>query len=138
MESQQMKDLVIRFVDQFWSSGNLDAAAREMMTSDVIIHEPQVEGGNVEGLKAFATMLRGALPDWHSTAEQLVAEGDMVVERWTGRGTFKGPLFGAQPTGAQITLPGVVFYRIRDGKISEFRGVFDQYALLQQIGLIPA
>jgi predicted ester cyclase len=138
MESQQMKDLVIRFVDHFWSSDNMDAAAREMMTSDVIIHEPEVQGGNVEGLKAFAKMLRVALPDWHSTAEELVAEGDMVVERWTGRGTHKGPLFGAQPTGAKVELPGVVFYRTRDGKICEFRGLFDRYALFQQIGLTPA
>jgi predicted ester cyclase len=125
-------------VDQFWSSGNLDTAGRDFMTTDVIIHEPKVEGGSIEGLKAFATMLRDAFPDWHSTPEELIAEGDTVVERWTGRGTHERPLFGATPTGKQVTLPGVVFYRITDGKISEFRGLFDQYALFQQIGLIAA
>jgi predicted ester cyclase len=82
-------------------------------------------------------MIRAAMPDWRSTPEEMFAEGDMVVERWTGRGTHSGPLFGAAPTGAKVTVPGVVFYRIRDGKISEFRGVFDRYALFQQIGLIP-
>src|SRR5687767_3117983 len=102
MESQAMKDLVVRFVDEFWSSGNLDTATREMMTSDVVVHEPKVKGGGIEGLKDFAMMLRSAFPDWYSTPEELLAEGDMVVERWTGRGTHSGPLFGAAPTGIKV------------------------------------
>jgi steroid delta-isomerase-like uncharacterized protein len=135
MDSQEMKDLVTRFVDEFWSSGNLEAADR-LIAKDAVVYEPQVDG--VEGLKGFATMFKSAFPDWRSTPEEMIAEGDTVVERWTGRGTHRGALFGAAPTGKTVTLPGVVFYRIRDGKIAEFRGYFDQYSLLQQLGLIPA
>ena len=134
MDSQEMKDLVTRFVDEFWSSGDLEAADR-LMTKDAIVYGPEVE--SVEGLKAFAAMFRSAFPDWHSTPEEMIAEGDRLAERWTGRGTHQGALFGAAPTGKIVTLPGVVFYRIRDGKIAEFRGYFDQYSLLQQLGLIP-
>jgi steroid delta-isomerase-like uncharacterized protein len=93
--------------------------------------------GDTEGLKAFNRMIRAAFPDWHSTPEELVAEGDVVVERWTGRGTHRGEFQGIPPTGEQVEVPGVVFYRIRDGKIVEFRGSFDGLAMLRQLGALP-
>jgi steroid delta-isomerase-like uncharacterized protein len=127
--------LVLRFVEEFWSKGNL-AAADELMAPDVVIHQPAV--GGLAGLKAFNTTLRAAFPDWYSTPEELIAEGDRLVERWTGRGTQRGEFQGIPPTGKPVTVPGVVFYRIRDGKIVEFRGSFDMLSLLQQLGVVPA
>src|SRR5579859_7511828 len=97
---------------------------------DVIIHSPEV--GNAEGLKSFNRMLRTAFPDWHSTLEELIAEGDSVAERWTGRGTHQGVFQGIPPTGKRVEVPGVV-YRIRGGAIAEFRGSFDGLRLLQQL-----
>jgi steroid delta-isomerase-like uncharacterized protein len=135
MATQDNKALVLQFVEEFWNRGNR-AAADELMTPDATIHEPPV--GDVAGLKAFNAMFRAAFPDWHSTAEELVAEGDTVAERWTGRGTHRGELHGIPPTGRQVAVPGVVFYRVRDGKIAEFRGQFDQLSLLQQLGVAPA
>ena len=134
MSGDANKALVIRFVDEFWSSGNM-AAIGELMTPDAIIHQPEV--GGTEGLMAFNRVLRTAFPDWHSTPEELVAEGDTVAERWTGRGTHRGEWQGIAPTGNRVEVPGVVFYRIADGKIVEFRGSFDGMRLMQQIGALP-
>ena len=133
--SGENKALVVRFVEEFWSTGNL-AAADELMAPDVVIHQPEV--GGIAGLKAFNTAIRAAFPDWHSTPEELIAEGDRVAERWTGRGTQRGGFQGIPPTGKQVAVPGVVFYRIQDGKIAEFRGSFDLLSLLQQLGVSPA
>jgi steroid delta-isomerase-like uncharacterized protein len=105
------------------------------MTGDVVIHEPAV--GSREGLKAFASTLRAAFPDWHSTVEEILVDGDRVVERWTGRGTHRGEFQGISPTGKMVAVPGVVFYRIAGGKIAEFRGQFDRMSLMQQLGAIP-
>jgi steroid delta-isomerase-like uncharacterized protein len=132
--SEANKQVVVRFVEEFWSKGNL-AAADELLTPDVIIHEPTVDG--TAGLKAFNAALRTAFPDWYSTPEELVAEGDRVVERWTGRGTQRGTFQSIPPSGKQVEVPGVVFYRIRDGKIAEFRGSFDMLSMLQQLGVNP-
>jgi steroid delta-isomerase-like uncharacterized protein len=79
-----------------------------------------------------------AFPDWYSTAGELIAEGDRVAERWTGRGTHRGEFHGIPPTGKQVAVPGVVFYRLRDGRIIEFRGSFDMLTMLQQLGVAPA
>lgn len=134
-EAEAHKAVVTRFVDEFWSGGNLDAAD-DLMTHDVVIHEPPV--GGREELKAFATALRTAFPDWHSTVEEMLVEGDRVVERWTGYGTHRGPFQGIAPTGKRVAVPGVVFYRITNGQIAEFRGWFDRLSLLQQLGVIAA
>jgi steroid delta-isomerase-like uncharacterized protein len=128
------QDLVCSFVDEFWSHGNLDAAD-ELMAPDVVIHTPPV--GSIAGLKAFAATLRGAFPDWHSTPEEFVIEGDRVAERWTGRGTHQGTFQGIAATGKRVEVPGVVFYRIADGRIVEFRGSFDMLSMLRQLDAVP-
>ncbi|MFE3187933.1 ester cyclase [Nocardia sp. NPDC059240] len=132
--SEQNKALVQRFVDEFWSAGRL-SAADELMAADVVIHSPEV--GGIEGLKQFNAALRAAFPDWHSTLEELVAEDDRVAERWTGHGTQHGEFQGIAATGHAVAVPGVVFYRVRDGRITEFRGSFDVLSMLGQLGALP-
>ncbi|MBA3520336.1 MAG: ester cyclase [Rhizobiales bacterium] len=134
-QAEAHKALVRQFVDQFWSRGNL-AAVDELMTRDAVIHEPVA--GTPEDLKAVATTIRAAFPDWHSTVEEMLVEGDRVAERWTGRGTHQGAFQGIPATGKQVVVPGVVFYRIADGKITEFRGQFNMMSLMQQLGVIPS
>jgi steroid delta-isomerase-like uncharacterized protein len=134
-QAEAHKALVQQFVEEFWNRGELDAA-NELMTRDAVIHEPVA--GTPENLKAVATMIRAAFPDWHSTVEEILVDGDRVVERWTGRGTHRGEFQGISPTGKSVAVPGVVFYRIVDGKIAEFRGQFDRMSLMQQLGVIPS
>jgi steroid delta-isomerase-like uncharacterized protein len=137
MSAEENKALVSRFVEEFWNKGNT-AAADELMAIDAAIHMPTGEVVNLDGLKSFAGTFRGSFPDWHSTVEELIAEGDRVAERWTGRGTHRGELQGIPPTGKRVEVPGSVFYRIVDGKIVEFRGQLDMMSLMQQLGVIPS
>jgi len=136
MSVEENKELVRRFVEEFWNEGNA-AAADELMTVDAEIHMPTGELVDLDGLKGFAGAFRGSFPDWHSTFEELIAEGDRVAERWTGRGTHQGELQGIAPTDRRVEVPGSVFYRIVDGKIVEFRGQLDMMGLMQQLGAIP-
>jgi len=135
--SDANKRLVERLVDEFWNQGNL-AALDELMAPDAAIHLPTGERVDPAGLKRFAEAWRAAFPDWHATSEELVAEGDRVAERWTGRGTHRGELQGILPTGKQVVAPGSVFYRIDGSRIVEFRGQFDVAGLFQQLGATPA
>ena len=137
MSAEENKQLVRRFVEEFWNEGNADAAD-ELMAPDAEIHMPTGELVDLDGLKDFADAFRGSFPDWHSTFEELVAEGDRVAERWTGRGTHRGELQGIAPTDRRVEVPGGVFYRIADGKIAEFRGQLDMMGLMQQLGAIPS
>jgi predicted ester cyclase len=69
---------------------------------------------------------------------ETIAEGDMIATRWIATGTHSGELMGIAPTGRDVTVEGVQFDRIRDGKIVESHGLFDALGLLQQIGAVPA
>jgi steroid delta-isomerase-like uncharacterized protein len=137
MSAEENKALVRRFVEGFWNEGNT-TAADELMAVDAEIHMPTGEALNLDELKGFAVTFRESFPDWHSTFEELIAEGDRVAERWTGRGTHLGDMWGIPPTGKRVEGPGSVFYRIVDGKIVKFRAQFDMMGLMQQLGAIPS
>ena len=137
MSAEEDKALVERFVEEFWNEGNLNTAD-ELMAPDARIHLPTGDVVDVDGLKGFASVFRGSFPDWHSTFEELVAEGDRVAERWTGRGSHQGELQGIPPTGKRVEVPGSVFYRIVDRKIVEFRGQLDMMGMMQQLGAMPS
>jgi steroid delta-isomerase-like uncharacterized protein len=137
MSAEENKALVRRFVEEFWNEGNT-AAADELMASDAVIHLPTGEVLNPNELKIFVGTWRESFPDWHSTFEELIAEGDRVAERWTGRGTHLGELQDIPPTGKRVEAPGSVFYRLVDGKIVELWGQLDMMSLMQQLGAIAS
>ena len=91
----------------------------------------------IEGDKLFFTMLFQAFPDLEVKTEELIAEGDRVVERLTLRGTHKGMFMGASPTGKRLTWGFINIYRIVDAKVAEVWSEGDHLGLMQQIGLIP-
>ena len=131
--SPDTKALVERFVREFWNAGKLSTVDELMAPNPTIVVNNQMMT-DLEALKAICRSIRGAFPDWLSTVEELVAEGESVAERWTGRGTHRGPFQGIAATGRQVAVPGTVFYRIVGGRIAEFRGQFDRLAMLEQLG----
>ena len=136
MLGAENKAVVRLFDEEFWNKGNL-AAADELLAANATIVLPGRGHISLNDLKAFAVSLRGAFPDWHAITDELVAEGARVAERWTGRGTHQGEFQGIAPTGRQVTVAGTVFYRLASGKITEFRGLFDGLAMMQQLGAVP-
>src|SRR5262245_43731883 len=69
--------------------------------------DPDYAGaGDRRGPVAFAQpvlRLLRAFPDIHYTIEDLVAEGDRVVVRWTWKGTHTGDFNGIAPTQKLVT-----------------------------------
>jgi predicted ester cyclase len=71
------------------------------------------------------------------TIEDVVAEGDRVVVRWTNSGTHIGVFAGIPPTGRSFVIAGIDIYRVADGKLAEHWHVVDQLAMMAQLGLLP-
>jgi predicted ester cyclase len=88
--------------------------------------------------KGVHAEFRAAFPDIACPVEDSIAEGDKVMVRTTCRGTHKGVFAGVPPTGKQVTMPGMVIYRIADGKVVDRWGLFDDLGLMMQVGAIPA
>jgi steroid delta-isomerase-like uncharacterized protein len=86
----------------------------------------------------FLIMFRAAFPDLHYTLEDVIAEGDRVVQRATASGTMKGEFLGMPATGKSATWSEIHIVRVQDGKIVEHWASVDQLGMLQQLGLAPA
>ncbi len=132
--SQQNKTLARRWFDDLFSRGDLDAA-NEILSADFIDHLPREEERGLEELKHYATMYRSAFPDIRDTVEEVVAEGDKVVVRWTSRGTHQGEFMGVAPTGRQVTFTGMRLFRIAENKIVESWVNIDERGLQEQLGI---
>ena len=83
------------------------------------------------------TAWRAAFPDFRLTIEDLIAEGETVMARWSCRGTHKGDLSGIAPTGKQFTISGVSIARFANGKMAEGWVNWDALGLMQQLGVVP-
>ena len=137
MATEEPKALIRRWVE-LWNAGDA-AAIAAFVAPDYVRHDPnapEVRGPEAE--RQLVAMYRAAFPDLHFTVEHLVAEGDLVVARYTVRGTHRGELLGIPPTGAQVTLAAMELYRLADGKIAEQWVAMDALGLLQQLGALPA
>ena len=91
-----------------------------------------------KGYEHFSSMFRSALPDAHFTIEDMIAEGDRVVSRYTIRGTNLGTFQGLPPTGKQTTIGAITIFRVADGRIVEHWTQFDILGVVQQLGVVPA
>jgi steroid delta-isomerase-like uncharacterized protein len=131
------KALVRRLYDEVFHQGNL-ALIDELFSPSYVRHAPP--GPEVRGrteAERLCALIRTTFPDVHYTLEDMIAEGDKVVLRWSARGTHKGDFLGVAPTGKAVTMSGTVTFLIRAGKVEEEWSHWDALGLLQQIGIVP-
>lgn len=86
---------------------------------------------------AFMTAFTTGFPDSRISIESCISEGDTVVSHWTLTGTHQGGFQGIPPTGRPVKFTGLEFNKVTDGKLVEHRSMFDNLALLRQIGAMP-
>jgi predicted ester cyclase len=102
MSTEDNKALIRRFYEEVFNQRNL-AALDDFYAPDHVDHTlPPGLPVSPEGTRqAIATMLKG-FPDLSITIEDLIAEGDKVVTRFTTHGTQRGGLGSIPPTGKQV------------------------------------
>ena len=141
MAAQQNKALIRRLYAEVFGKWNL-GVVDEIIAPDFVAHEmllvrPDTQPGPV-GFKEFYRWLRSAFPDLRYDVDDVIAEGDMVVVRWTWTCTHKGEFMGIPPTGKRATVTGMAIYRIAGGRCVERWVELSLLGLLQQLGARPA
>jgi predicted ester cyclase len=129
-----------RVLLELWGEGKLELAD-QLYAPNYVDHvgrgpEPSRVSGP-KGIKQAVTMFRAAFPDLTYTVEAEMAERDLVMTRFSARGTNRGPFLGAPPTGRVVTYTGFDLNRIEGGRIVESWVNYDALGLLQQLGLVP-
>ena len=137
VSTEENKAVTRRDLEEVWNQGNV-AAMDELHDPGCLFRASDGTTRTVAEMKQIVGAYRAAFPDLRFTLEQLVAEGDWVVLRYTGRGTHRGSLMGVAPTGRQVTFAGVDFHRVVGGRVVENWYILDRLSLMQQLGVVPA
>ena len=130
------KALARRYFDDLWTGGNL-AIVDEILAPDIELHGPGMSVHGAESVKQFVFSLRTAFPDLRFTEVEYVAEADRVASSFAMRGTHLGDFRGIPPTGQEIVILGVHFFRVAGGRVSDILVNTDTLGLLQQLGVLP-
>lgn len=127
------KAIILRSEDELLSKGNL-AAADELYAPNFICHFiAGTEWKGIQGIKDEVASHRTSFPDWNEKVDDIIAEGDRVVIRFTSSGTQHGAFAGIPPSGKKVTIHEAAIYRVDGGKIVEQWGFPDSQSLMQQL-----
>ncbi len=119
--SAENKLIVQRLMDEVWNKRNL-AVIDEIIGRHHVNHDPSTPklGTGPDAYADLVKLYTGAL-DTQFNIEDLIAEGDRVVIRWTVRGRH------------DVDLTGITIHRISGGKIAESWGNWDALGLMHQL-----
>ena len=127
MSEENNKTIVRRIWEEGWQAGNL-ATIDALIDLDHVLHaypEDLDYGTGVEGFKRLVSTSRANWSDGQLTIDDLIAEDDKVVTRYTLR----------MPT-AMTT--GIWIDRIQDNKVVESWVDWDRLGFFRQLGIIPS
>jgi predicted ester cyclase len=142
MSTEENKALTRRFFDAL--NRNDLAVVDEQCHPDFVLHDPAGPAGwhgnginNREEYKEYLSGFFASLPG-QFTIDDMIAEGDKVVTRWTYRSTHQGQWRDVSATGKEVTFTATTTSRLVDGKAAESWQNVDNLGVVQQLGLYPA
>ncbi len=119
MSIETNKALVRRYLEVMINGGDT-TIADELFAPDYVNH---TAGSGINtgaaGMARGVAAVKTAFPDWHVSIDAMVAEGDMVVDRFTISATHTGSVHGIAPTGQKIDNLGMHMWRLTNGKLVE-------------------
>jgi predicted ester cyclase len=87
-------------------------------------------------LKDHIRFFENAFPEYELIADELLQDGNKVVIRGTVRGVHNGELMGIPATGKEVSVSLMLIYEMENDKIKNHWMVADNFALMQQLGVI--
>jgi predicted ester cyclase len=133
-EQENNKKLVRQFMD---GMNKGDFSVWDKFCAPGYIAHHNTGDFTAEQSKQYMAAVLAALPDSKATINDLVAEGDKVVVRYTLRGTHKGAFRGIAPTGKEVTVNAFELSKFANGKFVESWMLTDYLSMMQQLGVIP-
>jgi steroid delta-isomerase-like uncharacterized protein len=129
---EDIKQLARDFFQEVWNDGD-EAAIDRYIAENARGNDPDFGAGR-EAFRAQWRKWQAAFPDLHFEVEDVIAEGNKVLTRWTLTGTHEGEFMDIPATGRRISVSGMSFDIIEDGMIAEGFDGWDALGLRQQLG----
>jgi predicted ester cyclase len=135
MSATDNKEIVRRLHERLWGHADL-GVLDEVVAPGAVTHWADSEATTIDAIRGDVERYVTAFTDVHTTIDDLLAEDDRVVLRWTTTGTHTGPYGRVAPTGRVITMTGVDTYRLAEGRIVEAWSLWDALSVYEQLGLV--
>ena len=140
MSIEENKAMARRLFEEALNQGKVEVFD-ELLAPNFLYHNPTWPGVHtLEDYKPFITAWRSAFPDLHVTIDDMIAEDDTVVIRYTWHGTNTGDIvmpMRLPATGKHVTVTAMNIGRAVEGKCVELWQEGNDLGLVQQLGLIP-
>ena len=135
MSLEENKAVVRRYFEEFWNKVDL-AFIEECFAPEVLIDGQYQDW---DGWRDGRTRWLRAFPDLQHHVVHVIAEGDIVAANIHFTGTHRGVLHIGNwgpwaPTGKSIDIKEMNFFRLSEGKITEFWTAWDATSFAQQLG----
>lgn len=98
-------------------------------------------GGVLEGRPEIERVYRmwlSAFPDLQFKSEELIIEGNRVVEIAHLTGTHTGEFFGAGASGRRVAFAAAIVTTVENGEVTHERRILDFTGVLVQVGVLKA
>jgi predicted ester cyclase len=138
MSTTNKKQIVEKFYEVL-NSGQTEKL-QELIDENFKEHTPDPMFPPEKGPEYVAEIIktyRQAFPDLKVTIKDIVEEGDFMASRIELTGTNTGEIQGSQPTHKKIKIEGFDIGKFSNGKITDHWGVWDYFAMMQQLGIVP-
>jgi steroid delta-isomerase-like uncharacterized protein len=132
MEEQSNVALARRWFTEVWNE-RLDATVHELLDPQAVGY---LEGLVSRGIPKFfeaRSYILGAFPDFELSIDEMIAEGDNVVARWSAQGTHRGENLGIPATGTHVRFRGMTWLRFANGRIVEGWDSWNQGRLVSDL-----
>lgn len=122
---------------QAMESGNYEGL-ENYIAEDIKEHSPDpfVQGSGLEYVKNVFKEYKRIFPDLKVKINDMVAEGNKLAVYITITGTHSGEIMGKTPGNKKVTVEGIDLVHFKNGKVSDYWGVWDYYSMMTQTGII--
>jgi len=125
--------LAVQWFQQVWRNRDAGAIALLLAPDSTGHHEGGFEShGPADFAKLHASML-DAFPDFSMELLGVLGENDQACLHWRAKGTHTGSGLGIPPSGKSISIRGMTWIRVQDGRIVEGWDCWNQGALLAEL-----
>lgn len=134
------KSVVMRFFHEALDQGNV-GLLDTLFTADCVFHRGDLTepARGIRGMHAIVEKRVQLYRDFQTTVHLIVGEDDVIATRGTHKGVHRGqfptPIGTFDVTGRPIEWTSHVFFRLKDGKISETWVARDELGMLRHLGI---
>jgi SnoaL-like polyketide cyclase len=113
------------FISEYVEAMNGNPKTEELIDRYISSSDPE--------LKGHIILFEAGIPCYEFIAEDMIAEGNKVMVRFTARGKHRGFLYGYEASGNNISIEGIIIYEITNSMITNHWMQADSVGLVEQM-----